>query len=127
MKPDAGARAEARGEATLCGSLGESTGPENASCYARGVDEAHVGEILDMFGMNGRLRGPVVTEVVSEAAQPGADLPAHIRKLAELKNARILTEGEFEVKKHALLKRLWSAKIVLKNLLLAIDANSVMR
>ncbi|HXK39971.1 MAG TPA: hypothetical protein VJ837_04015 [Candidatus Paceibacterota bacterium] len=56
--------------------------------------------------MNGRLRGPVVTEAVSEAAQLGADLPARIRKLAELKNARILTEGEFEVKKHALPKRI---------------------
>jgi len=86
--------------------LGESTGPENASCYARGVDEAHVDEILDVFGVNGRLRGPVVTEVVSEAAQLGADLPARIRKLAAFKNARILTEGEFEVKKHALLKRI---------------------
>jgi len=81
--------------------LGESTGTENASCYARGVDE-----ILDVFGVNGRLRGPVVTEVVSEAAQLGADLPARIRKLAAFKNARILTEGEFEVKKHALLKRI---------------------
>jgi hypothetical protein len=77
--------------------LGESTGPENASCYARGVDEANAGEILDRFGVNGRLRGPVVTEVVSEASQPGADLPARIRKLAELKSARILTKGEFEV------------------------------
>jgi hypothetical protein len=76
MKPDAGARAEARGEATLCGSLGESTGPENASLYARGVHEAHVGEILDVFGVNGRSRGPVVTVVVSEAAQLGTDLPA---------------------------------------------------
>ena len=81
--------------------MGESTGTENASCYARGVDE-----ILDVFGVNGRLRGPVVTEVVSEAAQLGADLPARIRKLAAFKNARILTEGEFEVKKHALLKRI---------------------
>ena len=106
MKPDAGARAEARGEATLCGSLGESTGPENASLYARGVDEAHVGEILDVFGVNGRLRGSFVTQVVSEAAQLGADLPAPIRKLAELKKSRILTKVEFKVKKHALLKRL---------------------
>lgn len=86
--------------------MGESTGPENASLYARGVDEAYVGEILDMLGVNGKLRGPVVTEVVSEAAQLGADLPARIRKLAELKNARILTEGEFEVKKHALPKQI---------------------
>jgi hypothetical protein len=52
------------------------------------------------------LRGPVVTEVVSEATQLGADLTARIRKLAELKIARILSEGEFEVIKHALLKRL---------------------
>ena len=44
------------------------------------------------------MRGPVVTEVVSDAAQLGADLPARIRRLAELENARILTEGEFEVK-----------------------------
>jgi hypothetical protein len=86
------------------GSLGESTGPENASLYARGVDEAHVGEILDVFGVNARLRVPVVTVIVSEAAQVGADLPARIRKLAELKIARILTEGEFVVMKHALLK-----------------------
>jgi len=85
--------------------LGESAGPENASLYARGVDKANVGEILDVFGANARLRGPVVTEVMSEAAQLGADLPARIRKLAELKNAKILTEGEFEVKKHALVKR----------------------
>jgi hypothetical protein len=91
-------RAEARRETTLWGSFGESNGPENASCYARGVDEAHVGEILEVFGVNGRLRGPVVTEVVSDAAQLGADLPARIRRLAELENARILTEGEFEVK-----------------------------
>jgi hypothetical protein len=106
MKSCAGARAEARGETTLWGSLGESTGPENAGLYARGVDEARVGEILDVFGVNGRLRGPVVTEVVSETAQLGADLPIRIRKLAELKNARILSEGEFEVKKHVPLKRL---------------------
>ena len=106
MKSRAGARAEARGEATLWGSLGVSTGPENASLYARGVDEAHAGEILDVFGVNGRLRGLVVTEVVSDTAQLGTDLPARIRKLAELKNARILSEGEFEVKKHALLKGL---------------------
>ena len=77
--------------------LGESTGPENASLYARGVDEVNAGEFLDRFGVNRRWRDPVVTEVVSEPAQPGADLPARIRKLAELKNARILTKGEFEV------------------------------
>jgi hypothetical protein len=59
-----------------------------------------------VLGVNGSLRGPFVTDVVSEAAQLGADLPARIRKLAELKNARILTEGEFELKKHALLKRI---------------------
>jgi hypothetical protein len=57
-------------------------------------------------GVNGRSRVPIVTVIVSEAAQLGADLPARIRKLAELKIARILTEGEFEVIKHALLKRL---------------------
>jgi hypothetical protein len=55
--------------------LGESTGPENASLYARGVDGAHVGEFLDVFVINGRLRTPVVTEVVSEAAQLSTDLP----------------------------------------------------
>jgi hypothetical protein len=106
MKSCAGARAEAHGEATLWGSLSESTGPENVSLYARGVDEAHVGEILDVFGVNARLRVPVVAVRVSEAVQLGADLPARIRKLAELKHARILTEGEFEVMKHALLKRI---------------------
>ena len=86
--------------------MGKSTGPENTGLYARGVDEANAGEILDMFGVNGRLCGPVVTEVVSEATQLGADLPARIRKLAELEIARILTEVEFEVIKRALLKRL---------------------
>ena len=45
------------------------------SLYAQGVDEAHVGEILDVFGVNGRSRGPVVTVVVSEAAQLGTDIP----------------------------------------------------
>jgi hypothetical protein len=52
MKSCAGARAEARRKTTLWGSLGESTGPENAGLYARGVDEARVGEILDVFGVN---------------------------------------------------------------------------
>jgi hypothetical protein len=51
-----------------------------------------------VFGVNGRSRGPVVTVVVSEAAQLGADLPTRTRKIAELKDARILTEGEFDVK-----------------------------
>ena len=108
-------------------SLGKSTGRENASLYARGVDEVHVGKILDVFGVNGRLRVPVVTEVVSKSARLDADPPARIPKLAELNNARICTKGEFEVMKHILLKRIRSAPIVLKLLLLAIDANSVVR
>jgi hypothetical protein len=77
------ARDEARGEVTLWGSLGESTGPEIASLYAQGADEAHVGEIPDVFGVNARVRGPLVTVVVSVAAQLGADLPTRTRKLAK--------------------------------------------
>jgi hypothetical protein len=78
MKSCAGARAEAHGEATLWGSLSESTGPENVSLYARGVDDAHVGEILDVFGVNGSSaarRRPPRSDPQARRAQNRQDTP----------------------------------------------------
>lgn len=66
--------------------------------------------------MNERIGRPVVSETVTEVEaapipgeHPGAThvgIPEQIRRLAELKDAGILTEEEFTAKKTDLLKRL---------------------
>lgn len=49
---------------------------------------------------------PVVSETIQESGPASLDIPDKIRELAELGDAGILTQEEFESKKHTLLKRL---------------------
>ncbi len=71
--------------------------------YLRKAGKADADRVREFI--NERLGRPVVSQVV-ERTQPvpvtgGPDIPDQIRKLAELKDAGILTEEEFNAKKQA--------------------------
>lgn len=79
--------------------------------YVKKVGKADADRVREFI--NERLGRPVVSQVIERpeavpVGSPGGapDIPDQIRKLAELKDAGILTEEEFEAKKQALLKRM---------------------
>ena len=79
--------------------------------YVRKVGKADADRVREFI--NERLGRPVVSQVIERtepvpvaSASGNPDIPDQIRKLAELRDAGILTEEEFEAKKQSLLERM---------------------